>query len=375
MKLFESKIIVLVILAVGIFVLAVIQPPPDPTMFQFIKPFNNAVTFKNIQSSTIGFFVWNYLLIMLFGFVLAHPFFKKIPYVPLLMKFFSGFFIGFTAVLGLVRLIAFIVPYAYVYWPTLTVIIMVVGKFLIANCFFKARRMPAISGKMLFKGVGLLGLNCLVLLIGAGFVWTALMLQISQGDFVWVGHGIDQYSYLLNEWRGQGLSHFPVVAQHYDELIFHYFLTLPIRQGINPIVPWWMTLAVIKWSLFCFVFVFLRKMDVSLWLSSVFTLFMFWGTGSVLPQHYYLLFDSSNPLFYTVHSGREIGIGFILFILGYYLSVHKGGPWNPWGVFLFMLGITFTSISHGIWVIVFLIILFFSVRVYSSEGLIDEDCF
>jgi hypothetical protein len=363
----------LALLAVGILALAVLKAPANSIVFQFHKPFNNGVTFKNIGPSTIVFFVLNYFLIMLFGFVLAHPFFKKIPSVPFLMKFFSGFFIGFTSVLGLVRLIAFIVPYPHAYWPMMTVIVMVVGRFFITRPFYKAIRVPAISGKTLLKGVQRGGLNCIVLIIGFGFVWTALMLQISQGDFVWVGHGINQYSYLLNEWRGQGLPHFPVVAQHYDELIFHYFLTLPVTEAISPIVPWWMTLAMIKWSLFCFVFVSLRKMDVSIWLSSVVTVFVFWGTSSVLPQHYYLLFDSSNPLFYTVHSGRVIGIGFILFVLGYYLSIHKGEPWNPWGVFLFMLGVTFTSISNGLWVILFLVVLFFSVRVHSTEALTNED--
>jgi hypothetical protein len=76
--------------------------------------------------------------------------------------------------------------------------------------------------------------------------------------------------------------------------------------------------------------------------------FLFFGTSSLLPWKYYSLFDSNNPLGFTVHSGRLLGPGIALLFLLW--VQHKFSP-PKWAQVLLAVGIVMTPFSNFLWLL------------------------
>ena len=87
--------------------------------------------------------------------------------------------------------------------------------------------------------------------------------------------------------------------------------------------------------------------------SIIAAIFMFLGTTSLNPTKYFLLFDSSNLLFFTVHAGRIVGIGLIVFIVTELILINQNKDRLPLSVLvLSAFGLTATSISNAVWMLI-----------------------
>jgi hypothetical protein len=204
---------------------------------------------------------------------------------------------------------------------------------------------------------------------------SVLFLFINQGDFYYNGHGPDQYAYLLDEWKKEPPGHFPIITKHYDELLFNCFLTWPLPKEFPNILSWWLTLGLMKVSIFTFIFLLFRKMGFSFIMALVSVLFIYAGTTSLLATKYYMLFDSSNLLYFTVHSGRMVGIIFIFLMIG---DAFFSAPQNRLPLVFFLLsglGIAATSLSNPFWlgVIYCCLIIYDSSPYVSGKKFLDSN--
>lgn len=186
-----------------------------------------------------------------------------------------------------------------------------------------------------------------------------LALQIFQGPFRWNGHGTYQYAEKAVPWH---LDRIPILLQHYDEVLFHHFLVGPDAQPLDPIIPWWLTLGLNKISIFAFFLIFFGALGLSRIRSFTASAFLLLGTTSILPWSYYMLFDSSNPLGFTVHSGRLV-VAPIIALFWLWLKEDFVPP--RWAQILLGIGITMTPFSNFAWIPV----LFFLHKVMRNHDL------
>jgi hypothetical protein len=357
----QSSSFLLICLAGLLMSVAIFGAPPLWTSFQFTTrdacvgimppispPLCLAGSFQGFSFLTVLYLLGNYFLTALFGYVLVRPFFFGTFTTPFL-SFVASFFLGYTCLVGIIRVLSLFFPYNAIYWPVMATQLLLILLFVLRDKELLQWLRPVRSAVM---AEGFLP----KLLWAAGllvFFLSVLLLQVRQDNFAWSGHGSNQYAYLLEQWRVHPPLHFSVLMRHYDELIFHYFLTMPLRPLFDPVLCWWITLAVIKTSLWVFLFLTFRKCGVSFFLSLVFALFLFIGTGSPLPTKYYMLFDSSNYLYFTVHAGRVVGIGAIFWLMADMLFSAPGRRLNFLTLLLVGVGLTATVVSNGLWLLLF----------------------
>lgn len=334
----------LYLLVIAIFLMAVIANPPLYNVFTTeIAPHDNGVNFHGFTIKSIFFLVFNYSVTALLGYGIARNIMAEVK-AQLITKVFSSFFLGYLAICGLSRILSFIFI-----WKALYIVITAVA-LISAYTLIKVNN-PSLKLYKTSNNKKLFLINIGIILTGLFFVLAALMIQVIQGAFIWVGHGTEQYAAALPYWASIKLKHFPIILQHYDELAYHYWATYFYIKKFNPIIPWWITLALIKLSTFSFVFIAFKKLKLPFLFSLIGATFLMLGTSSPLFNKYYMIFDSSNPLFFTVHSGREIGIVVALFIMFSFLkNDHKTS--DILGLSLIAIGISTTSLSNTLWAIV-----------------------
>jgi len=358
------------------------QTPPVWYSNRFMPPYikdsgtANALSLRKPLKSFLKFLPFlfeNYFFVIFFGSMLVKPFFSDTTFKYSLGTFLASFFIGYTSLLGIIRVYSLICPYEHIYWPVfiteLLITIFLLNKYQLFQ--IQKRVLQANNVKEIILNNFLWGILLLV------FVCTVLMLQVRQWNFAWVGHGTYQYAYLIEEWQNKPPLHFPFIEKHYDELIFHYFLSSPAQLFYDPILPWWVTLGLIKTSLLAFLFFAFRKLNISFFFSLLFSLFMFIGTSSLIPTKYYMLFDSANFLYFTAHSGRIVGIGIMLMLIVDAILERSSKNSLPLlTLILIGLGITATSISNALWLLVLYPILVITViffQNYRQENLTAGD--
>jgi hypothetical protein len=329
-----------------------VEPPINP-------PLCMAGSFQGFSFTVVLFLLGNYILIALFGYVLFRPFLSQ-NFVKPLLAFVSSFFLGYVALIGIIRVLSLVVIYKAIYWPVMCIQLAVVLPFLFRPSQIR-RRVNAI--RQVFNRQEALA-NSAWLLTLAVFLISVLCLQVRQESYVWNGHGTNQYAYILELWRQNSPTHFPVLVKHYDEMIFHYFLTMPLKPEFDPIIPWWITLAFIKTSMWAFMYLVFRKIRVTSFLALVFTAFLFFGTSSLVPTKYYLIFDSANFLYFTVHAGRMVWFGIFLLLITHVLFSDSRDRLSRGALFLAGLGLAATSVSNAIWVVLFYPWLLLSVAYY-----------
>jgi hypothetical protein len=294
------------VVALSVIGFELFSPTPSYHMFKFAQPVNlsgfgesEPVTFVGIGARVVGLWLFNYLLTAFLGFRLVSqlPYFRSQPRV---LTAFSGFFLGYLGVTALSRVASSIVPLPHD--DFLTVILILSAAFLL--------RRPREAKIECLRAVALTLVVAAVVIFGL-----ALLQQIFFGDFRWVGHGHNQYAIFMNQWGREGFL-FPIFNQHYDEFVFHHFLSgLFVPQNFNTLVPWWITLALNKASVFVFFAMVARAFGLTLIDAVLAAVFVFLGTLSLFPARYDLLFDSANPLFYVVHSGRLLGAPALLYFI------------------------------------------------------------
>lgn len=339
------------------------DPPPTTKFLRYDPPTQvGGVTFDGFTPVVILFLAANYVVVALFGYALTVNFFSGVK-VSSLVKLISSFFIGYTCIIGVIRIFSMMLPYRFIYWPVLAVILLMSAFFLYRAKF--SWKGWALSTARSHKGI------IVTLLFAAIYLSFILILQIYQGGMLWVGHGPHQYSTLLQAYRVNNIAHFPIITQHYEELIFHYFLTMPLELNFAPILSWWTTLALTKLSIFLFIYTAFRKVEASLWMSSVFALFMMLGTTSLVIERSYVIIDAGNPISYIVHPGRIVQIGFaILLILDAVLHSQRGSTLSKTFFLLSAVGLAATSISNILWIMPLYMLTVAYTSFYNSEELI-----
>ena len=342
------------------------SPPID-----VFSPSHKAVQekFYGFSPPVIVVFMITYTAVGWFGYQLSKPFYRGITGSNRLLEYVAGFFIGHTCLLGPLRLLSLFLPYTWIYVSTMIfliagIVLLTAGSPQYPRGSSSLYRQPVFSWQSV-----VLVLVLIVLLV------SELFLFVHQGDFHFNGHGYSQYAYLLDEWKKAPPVHFPIIMKHYDELLFNYFLTWPLPKEFPNILSWWLTLGLMKVSIFAFIFLFFRKTGFSFIMSLICVLFIYAGSTSLLATKYYMLFDSSNLLYFTVHSGRMVGIIFIFLMIGDALFSSSQNRLPLVFFLLSGLGIAATSLSNPLWLVVIYcgLIIYNSSRYASDKKFLDSN--
>lgn len=291
-----------------------VEPNPGP-------PYYPAINLLGLGSSLFGWSI-NYLLTSMLGWVVLKKTVPPTKGAPPL--WICAFWIGYLAVCTLTRLAQLVAPH----W--ISYVIVVVGIFLICRGSFR----------LYFKEIFQTWWTAIPAL---GLLLVLLVMQVFLVDFQWNGHGPHQYS---NEWAALAKHRLPIISQHYDEWIYHSFLIQPFGLLASSILPWWVTLGMMKISIAAFVWLCFCIAGTSRWMAWLGTAFIALGTSSILPDRYFLLFDSANPIFYSVHSGRAVALPMVLLFLLWLKS--PALPKTP-GSLLVGAGMVATSFSNWLW--------------------------
>lgn len=330
---------------------AIAANPPLYGVFRNVPTDIRGTNFDGFNLQILACLILSYAVTWVFGYSILRPWAESAP-SHRLTQWIASFFIGFLGVIGLSRLLSLFLTATPLY---------------IAVAFSSL----ALALLALYKRSTVTQWNTrttIPILLAAGiFLALILVSQVGQAEFAWVGHGSGQYAISIPQWQTQWIR-FPLVLQHHDELLYHYWGTLLFPHYIDPILPWWITLALVKLSMFCFIYTAFRKLNVSSVFSFAFTLFLFIGTLSPLFTKYYLVFDSSNSLFYTVHSGRVVGIGVALLLLTEFaLSKESSTVFRNPALLFVALGLATTSLSNSLWAVC-MVLFFLFHRQLASLG-------
>jgi len=340
--------------------LSIVSPAQCYYIFTF-APQTPREVFHGFTPQVILIFIIAYTAVAWFGYQLSKPFYRNIAGASRPLRYMASFFIGYLCLLGPLRLFLLFFPYPWI--CSFGAVFLFAAIILLTFCCPQQPRISVPDGQTpaAWWQTTLLVLISMVVLV------SALLLFISQGDFSFSGHGYTQYAYLLDEWRLHNPAHFPIILQHYDELLFNCCLTWALPVEFSIILAWWLTLGFFKMSIFAFLFLLFRKMNFSFIMSLIFVFFIFAGTTSLLPVKYYLLFDSSNMLYFTAHCGRIVGVVFIFMMIA---DAFFSSGQNRLPVVFFILsglGLAATPLSNPLWfIIIYAALIIYSSRVYSS---------
>lgn len=332
-----------------ILVMALLTYPPSSNEMTFSQPNAHGVNFRYLDCQIIASFFLVLYLVAYLGYALLFPFHMDVK-VAWAVKLVGSFFAGYLASIGIIRILSLFFPYKGIFLPVILTISAVIC-ILMPRHWREAGKVKLVLGKIL-KGMGLnlVFLFALLLVFGC-----ALIYQMHTNQYFWVGHGPWYYPAFLEGLEQEKLLHFPIIKGHYDEIIFTYFLVNPFDVNFPTTVPMWLTLGLNKISLGCFLYILMKKLEFDRLPAAAFSVFFMIGTTSILPTRYYLLYDASNPIWMTAHSGRIVGIGIcLLLILGFYLHEWKKLPLLFY--ILIGLGLSATSISNSAWSLFILMI-------------------
>ena len=105
------------------------------------------------------------------------------------------------------------------------------------------------------------------------------------------------------------IKYFPLFSYHYDELSFlfpvFYWVKNPAQHNTLLIAVWVMQFMV-KLGAFSLTYFCIRSFGCSRFYSLVLVMLVFFGALSFNPMERVKLFDSSNPIYFTLHPGRVI---------------------------------------------------------------------
>jgi len=141
----------------------------------------------------------------------------------------------------------------------------------------------------------------------------------------------------------------PIFGQHYDHILYNSFATKPLTGHYPALLSHWYTLSLAKVAVFWQLLLLFEWLGLERRLAWVGTIFLFWGTSSLVPWSYYLQFDSGNPLYFIAYSGRVVGIGLAATLICLKL---KNLSLHPASWALILAGCAALSVSVGLWLLV-----------------------
>lgn len=237
----------------------------------------------------------------LLGYSIIQFFFLRINTHPLI-KAAGGFVIGYTAMGGIIRVVSIFVGHDLVFWVTIATATLLSFLGLSRNDLREDRSTDSQSDFRFAFGAGVFLLLFFLAFIGEN----------------WVGEGPKQYSYFIKTIRNSGeFSRFPIIAQHYEEILYAYFLTSFAELNFEPIIPMWFVLGLNKVSVFALIYCLFLKLGLSRPLGLLGVSFLFFSTNHINFLRYTWLFDSNNPIGFVIHSGRinGVAIGILIVVL------------------------------------------------------------
>lgn len=342
-------LIIILLITVAIICVSLINPPPlyrvytlaDPAK-KLYSPYPFTLSPFEMTRSALGLRDWLYLsicyfFVMLFGQALFKPFWSDWAPQNRLARVFCSFFVGYIATVGFARILSLLIDAKKLHIVTMCAMgVTVLISYL--NRSEESNRTRSDNNHLL------IWCTAAVILVAA-----ALAIQVFQVDFSWHTHFGEPTIEMEYEVLNSKTSFFPISFSYYDSALFHYVTTYPIADKIHVILPWWLTLAIIKLSVFIFIYGIFRTLKMPQQLSLASTLFLFFGTVSPFFTRYYLLFDYGNPLFLDMDSSRMAALAAFLLVV---LSVAKQHIKIGWiALFLFSLGVSSLVTSHVAWIL------------------------
>ncbi|MEX0703273.1 MAG: hypothetical protein WD069_14360 [Planctomycetales bacterium] len=353
---FRLETLALAVAVPAVFALAVAGwPVADARQYVPEPPHAAGVTFAGVTAGAVGFLCLNYALTAVLGYALVAPFFRGLR-VSWPVRVAASFLPGFLGFIALARILSLFLGG----WPLSAALAAAIGGIAAVRARNDWRREA--DGTVARRDAPQPPFDWTTGLFLAGavlFVGLVLMLQVYQNHMFWVGHGTQQYARHLVDWHEAGRLHrFPIVRQHYDELLYHYAIGRPFLGRFDPIIPWWITLALTKLSTYALLFSAFRAVRVGHWPAVAFATFCMLGTFFPPGTQYYLLFDSANPLAMVVHSGRIAGVALVVLLIADRVRPTRGNAAiGPAAWFLLALGLTATSLSNIAWLLAFAFLL------------------
>lgn len=314
------------------------------------------VNFYGTTFFTIMPILFGYLITFLVGYkvnnLVFESFDKKNNFsmVPLLASFPMGYLIS----ISIYRIFGLFIQVGYgLYFSTLIILLLII--------FYISKKS--------YMVIKLKHLSIFLLLLT-----TLLLISINMGDFTYVGHGPDQYAKKIKDWVLVG-KFFPYFNSHYDEPIYHHFIAFPLLASkigknldISNIISWWLTLGLIKTSMFFYLNFVLRLYSIKSAYALAITIFIAFGTFAADPTNYFMLFDSNNPAAFVVHSGRVIPLFIIIFIAHFLFlklddtsrsSQVSSKHLNSIFLILIGVGISSTTFTNSFWLYAISFLFFF----------------
>lgn len=318
------------IIIIFVFFISKINPIILYNTFIPARPLSeNVVNFTNFFNlKNIGFLFFMLLLTAILGQVLLNSLFNDLKNK---FNIVEGFWFGYLIILFPFRLASFILPMPV---SKLTTILIVISLILIYGNKNEINLCKIITFKKIMLSI-VFFMTIIIIFIQ----------QIKQGEFNWVGHGTNQYQWFTKEFINfKYPKRIPVFDQHSDDWLITLLFTSIGPIDFDPIIVTAIVLSIIKVSSFLFFVKIFYKLNINKFRAVVSTIFLFFGTWNLIPTYYSLYFDSSNPLFFVVHSGRIVGINLIILLIT--LFYRNDNFFNPTLKNVIVLVLVFTGISQ-----------------------------
>jgi hypothetical protein len=246
-----------------------------------------------------------------------------------------SFLLGYLIQISINRIISFFIPNYYC--------IILITFIVLLNILYAIRRFIYIKNKF----------NSILSLLLFGILFIILLVWNVQHRR---NHGTgdatgDTFRLIYNNpiYAPQTGEYFPVITQHYDEVLFLYPIIYFIKNISNSDILkcYWILNSLSILTAFVVLYEFIKLYKLNKYNSFLITFLCFSGGIGLTPLSDQELFDSSNPLMYCVHIGRVIsGISIFLLIT---LNIFYSKSNNSYSYFfyfvVFLLGIGFSAIS------------------------------
>lgn len=269
----------------------------------------------------VGALAWNGLAALIGYALVIRPIWggKGLASAPWMM--FAGVVPGALMLGALTRLVTLAAPNQAAAWIVL-VIALAAGVFAI----FEARRAAkrGLARPPIWRWLG----------VGALLLIASLVFQLHMDR----GHAVAEGSiWFINEiflspvYGVGGDGGFPLLPQHYDEAVFlHPLVYLTVQPGPDAgatlTMIYWMTLAISRVGMVALTYIALRGLALDRLSAFACTAFVCMASLSLNPFSSRLLFDSLNPMLYTLHMSRFLAPVLPLLIVS---AAVQGAPrWN-----------------------------------------------
>src|SRR5690606_23499328 len=74
----------------------------------------------------------------------------------------------------------------------------------------------------------------------AALLFVCLVITFHPSGHTFTGHGENYYAWILRPlWQGEVSGQFPIVASHYDELLYNFFLYAGMNNPEQPVILYW----------------------------------------------------------------------------------------------------------------------------------------